>query len=97
MHKQTGQMISSTLTNIAMSLSKLQVTLANTQSQLKIERVSSLAKDTKIKSLEDLVLKMAYDPSNINVAEEIVKKKNVELLALRRQLKLLTSKDPMTK
>ncbi len=30
MQKQTGQVISSTLTNTAMSLSKMQVTLANT-------------------------------------------------------------------
>ena len=52
-----------------MSLSKLQVTLANTQSQLKIKKVSSLAKYTKKKSLEDLVLKMGYHPSNTNDAE----------------------------
>jgi len=97
MHKQTGQMISSTLTHIAMSLSKLQVTLANTQSQLKLEKVSSLVKDTKIKSLEYMVLKMGYDPSNMNVAEELVKKKNVELSKLRKQLKLPASEDPMAK
>jgi len=30
MHKQTHQMIASTLTNTAMSMSKMQVTLANT-------------------------------------------------------------------
>jgi len=75
----------------------MQVTLANTQSQLKLEKVSSLAKDTKIKALKELVLKMGYDPSNIKVAEEIVKKKNVEISALRKQLKLPASEDPMTK
>lgn len=80
-----------------MSLSKLQVTLASTQPQLKIKNVSLLEKDTKIKSLEDLVLKMGYDPSNINVVEEIVKKKNVEVSALRKHLKFPTSKDTMTK
>jgi len=61
-----------------------------------LEKVSSLAKDTKIKSLEDLVLKMGYDPSNINVVEELVRKKNVELSTLRKQLELLASEDPMT-
>jgi len=40
---------------------------------------------------------MGYDPLNINVAEEIVKKKNVELSTLRKQLKLPGSEDPMTK
>jgi len=56
-----------------------------------------LAKDTKIQSLENLVLKMRYDPSNINVAEELIKKKNVEVAALRKQLKLPASEDPMAK
>jgi len=90
-------MISSSLTHTTMSLSKLQVILANTQSELKLEKISLLAKDTKIKYLEYLVLKMGYDPSNINAAEELVRKKNVELLALRKQLKISASEDPMTK
>lgn len=66
----------------------MQVTLANTQSQLKLEKVSSLAKDTKIQSLENILLRMGYDPSNINVVEELIKKKNVEVAALKKQLKL---------
>ncbi len=67
-----------------MSLSKLQVTLANVQSQLKMEKVSSLAKDTRIKALEDLVVKVGYDPININVAEELVRKKNTDIATLRK-------------
>jgi len=39
---------------------------------------------------------MGYDPSNINFAKELVKKKNVEVSALRKELKFLASKDPMT-
>ena len=97
MHKQTGLMISSTLTNTAMSLSKLQVTLANVQSQLKMEKVSSLAKDTRIKALEDLVIKVGYDPTNINAAEELVRKKNTDIAALRKQLKLPAIEDPLAK
>jgi len=56
-----------------------------------------LEKDTKIKALEDMVLKMGYDPSDIKAAEEIVKKKNIEILVLRKQIKLPASEDPMTK
>ena len=97
MHKQTGQMISSTLTNTAMSLSKLQVTLANVQSQLKMEKVSSLAKGTRIKTLEELVIKIGYDPSNINGAKEIIRKKNAGIAELRKQLKLSTTEDPLAK
>jgi len=33
-----------------------------------MEKVSSLAKDNRIKSLEDLVVKIGYDPKDINVA-----------------------------
>jgi len=84
MHKQTGEMITSTLTNIAMSLSKLQVSFANVQSQLKMEKVSSLAKENRIKSLEDLVTKIGYDPKDVIVAEEIIKKKNLDIAALRK-------------
>ena len=71
--------------------------MANIQSQLKLEKVSSLAKDTKIQSLENLVLRMGYDPSNINVVEELIKKKNTEVASLKKLLKLLASEDPMAK
>jgi len=47
-----------------------------------MERMSSLAKDTRIKALEDLVIKLGYDPSNIKVAEETIKNKNVDIQAL---------------
>ena len=75
MHKHTRKMISSAFTNTTMILSKLQVTLANVQSQLKMEKVSALARGTRIKALEDLVIKVGFDPSNINVAEDLVRKK----------------------
>ena len=80
-----------------MSLSKLQVSYANTQSQLKMEKVSSLAKDNRIKSLEILVVKIVYDPKDVNVAEEIIKKKNIDIATLRNQLKLPATEDPLTK
>jgi len=62
-------MISYTLTKYAMSLTKLQVTLTNFQSQLNMDKFSSLAKYTRIKSIEDLVVKVVYDPVNINATE----------------------------
>ena len=75
MHMQTREMISSTLTSTAMSLSKFQVSLANIQSQLNMENISSLAKDTRIKSLEDLVVKIGCDSENVEAVEEILKEK----------------------
>ena len=56
-----------------------------------------LVKDTRIKTLEDLVINLGYDPSNINVAEELVKKNNLDIAALRKQLKLLAREDPLAK
>lgn len=97
MHKKTSEIISSTQTKTTMSLSKLQVSFANVPSQLKMEKVSSLAKDNKIKSLENLLIKIGYDPKDVNVSEDIVKKKNLGISALRKQLNLQAIEDPMTK
>ena len=40
---------------------------------------------------------MGYDPSNIQAAELLVKKKNEDIAALRKQLKLPQSEHPQTK
>ena len=56
--------------------------------QLKLEKISSFAKDNKIKTLEELVLKIGYDSSNVKVVEEMIKKKNAEITSQRKQLKL---------
>jgi hypothetical protein len=93
MHKKKREMIFSTLTNTSLTVAKLQVSLDNVQSQLKLEKISSLAKDNKIKSLEELVLKIFYDPSNIKAVEELLKKKNDDIASLRKQLKLLATED----
>lgn len=63
--KQAGEMIYSTLTSSTMTDSKLQASLNNMHTQLKIERMSSLGKGTIIKALEYLVIKLGYDPSDI--------------------------------
>jgi hypothetical protein len=46
--------------------------------------VSSLEKDNKIKSLEELALKIGYDPANIKAVEELIKKKNTDIATLRK-------------
>jgi hypothetical protein len=88
LHRQTGEMLLSSLTTTSLTSSKLQVSLNNLQSQLKLEKVSSLDKDNIIKSLEELVLKIGYDPTNFKVAEELLKRKNVDITSMRKQLKL---------
>ena len=69
MHRKTWEMIFSTLKKTSLTVSKLQVSMNNIQSQLKMEKKSSLAKENKLKSLEELVLKIGYDPSNVKAVE----------------------------
>jgi hypothetical protein len=76
---------------------EFKLSLNNIQSQLKLEKISSLAKDNKIKSLEELVLKIGYDPTNVKAAEELIKKNNVDITSLRKQLKLPAIEDSQTK
>lgn len=80
-----------------MSLFKMQVALPNAQSQLMMENISSQSKDNIMKSLEDLVVKIGYDPSDVKEVEEIIKKKEADIASLRKQLKMLATQDPLTK
>jgi hypothetical protein len=42
-------------------------------------------------------LKIGYDPSNVKVVEELLKKKNADIASLRKQLKLSATEDSQTK
>jgi len=65
LRKQAREMIYTSLTTYAMATSKLQASLNNIHSQLKIENTSSLAKDTKIEGLEDLVLNLGLNHKDV--------------------------------
>jgi hypothetical protein len=58
-----------------------------------MEKISSFAKDNRIKSLEELILKISYYPSNVKEAKEMIKKKNIDIESLRKQLKLPPTED----
>jgi phage terminase large subunit-like protein len=62
-----------------------------------LEKISSFAKDNRIKMLEELVLKIGYDPSNVTEVEDMLKKKNVDIESLRKQLKLPPTEDSQAK
>jgi hypothetical protein len=87
LHRQTGEMVFSTLSHASTTASRLQVSLNNLQKQLKLEKISSFSKDNRIKTLEELVLETEYDPSNVKVVKDMIKKKNTEIASLRKQLK----------
>ena len=64
---------------------------------MKLDKASLHAKDLRIKSLEDLVIETWMDPSNIEVAKALIKQKNQDIAALRKQLKLPQSEHPQEK
>jgi hypothetical protein len=97
LHRKTREIVFSTLENASTDASKLQVSLNNVQTQLKLEKISSFAKDNRIKTLEELVLKIGYDPSNVKAVKEMLKKKNVDIPSLRKQFKLPPTEDSQEK
>jgi hypothetical protein len=97
LHKQTGEMVFHTLAHASTSAAKFQVSLNNAQTQLKLEKISSFSKDNRIKMLEEMVLKIGYDPVNVKVAEEMIKNKNADIASLRKQLKLPPTEDSHAK
>jgi hypothetical protein len=97
LHKQTGEMVFYMLVHASTTASKLQVSLNNVQTQLKLEKISSFAKDNRIKTLEELVLKIGYNPSNVKAVEEMIKNKNADIASLRKQLKLPPIEDSKAK
>jgi hypothetical protein len=65
LHRNTREMVFSTLAHASSTIAKLQVSLNNVQTQLKLKKISSFAKENRVKSLEELILKIGYDPSNV--------------------------------
>lgn len=93
-----GEMVYSTFTETSLTSSKLQLSLNIVQSHLKLEKVSSLSNlHNIIKYLEEMVINVGFDPSNSKVMEEIIKKKNADIAALKKKLKLPATKDPQEK
>ena len=64
---------------------------------MKLENISSFAKDNMIKSLEELVVNIGYDPSNVKGTEEFLKKNNVDISSMRKKLKLPPTEDTQAK
>lgn len=88
LQKKIGGMVYSTLTNKAIVDHQLLNSLNNTSTQLKLEKATSQAKDNRIKSLEDLVIKLGHDPKDVKVEKKLIKKKNDDIATLNKQLKI---------
>jgi len=96
LHKQTGEMVYSTLADKTLLAHKLQNSLHNTTAQLELEKASSQAKDNRIKSLEDIIIELGHDPSNPKAIQELMKKKEEDISALRKMVKLPATLHPQT-
>jgi len=59
--------------------------LTNISAQYQLEKASSQAKGTRIKSLEDLVIELGHDPKEIKATENLIKKKNDDIFALKNK------------
>lgn len=64
LHKQTGEMVYSTLADKTLMAHRLQNSLHNTTTQLELEKASSKAKDNRIKSLGEIVIELGHDPND---------------------------------
>lgn len=94
LHKQIGEMIYSTLIGKAIATRQLQNFINNISAQFQLEKPSSNEKDTRIKSLEDLIIKLGHDPKEVKATENLIKKKNYDIVSLRKQLKILPLHHP---
>jgi len=96
LHKQTGEMVYATLADKAMLAHQLKDSLSNTYAQLDLEKISSLAKDNRIKTLEEIIIELGHDPKDAKGIKALIKKKEEDIVALRKQLKLLVTMHPQT-
>ena len=93
-HRHSSEMLYSTVVTKAMSVTNLQNTIINMQDQMNLYKGSLYAKYLRIKALEDLILQIGVDPSNVQAAEVLIKKKNDDIVAFRKHLKLTQSEHP---
>ena len=70
--------------------------MKNTNTQLDFERLSSKAKDNRIKSLEEIIVDLGHDPSDPTGVKALMKKKDDDLNAMKKRLKLLPTEHPQT-
>jgi hypothetical protein len=97
LHKQTGEMVFHTLAHASASASKFRVALSNAQTQLKLEKMSSFAKDNRIRRWRSWSSRSVTTLRTSRLAEEMIKKKNADIASLRKQLKLPPTEDPQAK
>lgn len=87
LHKQTREMMYATLADKALAAHQLKISLYNTSAQLELEKASSLAKDNRIKSLEQIIIELGHNPKDAKATKVLIKKKEEDITDLKRRLK----------
>jgi len=64
--------------------------------QFQLEKASSKAKGTRINSLEDLIIDLGHDPKDVKAVKRLIKNKNDDIAALKKQLKIPDLHHPQT-
>jgi len=75
---------------------ELNESLKNTNTQLDFERLSSTAKDNRIKTLEEIIVDLGHDPKDPKSVRALMKKKDDDIAALRKRLRLPPTEHPQT-
>ena len=96
-HTSTTEMLYSKVVIKTMSTTMLKKNVSNLQDQMSLEKASLHDKDLRINSLEDLFIQTGVDPSNIQVSQALIKKKNEDIAALGKQLKPPQNEHPQAK
>jgi len=96
LHKQMGEMVYATLADKAMLAHQLKESLTNTNTQLDLERMSSTTKDDRIKTLEEIIMDLGHDPKDAKGIKALVKKKEDDIVALKKKLRLPATMHPQT-
>lgn len=78
----------STLVEKEILAHRLQNSLHNTTTQLQLEKASSQAKDNRIRSLEEFIIELGHDPNDPKGVQALMKKKEEDVEALKKQLRL---------
>jgi len=96
LQKQTGEMVYATLADKAMLAHELKESFKNTNTQLDLEKMSSSAKDNRIKTLEEIIVDLGHDPKDPKGVMALMKKKDDDIAALKKQLRLPPTVHPQT-
>ena len=96
LHKQTCEMVYSSLADKTLQAHRLQNSLHNTTAQLELEKASSQAKDNRIKSLEEIIIELGHDPNEPKGVQALMKKKDEDIATLKKLVKLPPTLHPQT-